>query len=84
LTNGTILANLGYEKVVHPNPVFHGNMVYVESEVLEKREPRSRPDCGTVRLKHIGRKPDKTVVIEMEWTVLFYRQAVRQDIRTEI
>ena len=54
LTEGTILANLGYEKIVHPNPVFHGDTIYVESEVLEKRESRSRPDCGIVRLKHTG------------------------------
>lgn len=74
LTEGTILANLGYEKVVHPNPLFHGDTVYVESEVLEKRPSRSRPDCGLVRLKHTGRKPDGTVVIEVERTVMFYRR----------
>src|SRR5512143_4077501 len=37
LTEGTIVANLGYEKVVHPNPVFHGDTVYVDSDVLEMR-----------------------------------------------
>ena len=74
LTEGTIVANLGYEKVVHPNPVFHGDTIYVETEVLEKRESRSRPDCGIVRLKHTGRKPDGTVVIELERTVLFLKK----------
>jgi acyl dehydratase len=74
LTEGTILANLGYEKVVHPNPLFHGDTVYVESKVLEKRPSRSRPDCGLVRLKHTGRKQDGTVVIEVERTVMFYRK----------
>lgn len=75
LTEGTILANLAYEKVVHPNPVFHGDTIYVESEVLEKRESRSRPECGLVRLKHTGRKPDGTVVIEVERTVMFYKRS---------
>jgi len=59
---------------VHPNPVFHGDTIYAESEVLEKRESRSRPDCGIVRLKHTGRKPDGTVVVELERTALFLKR----------
>ncbi len=74
LTEGTIIANLGYEKVVHPNPAFHGDTIYVETEVLEKRDSRSRPDCGIVRLKHTGRKQDGTIVIELERTVLFLKR----------
>ena len=76
LTEGTILANLGYEKIVHPNPVFHGDTIYVESEVLAKRESRSRPDCGIVRLKHTGKKPDGTIVIEVERTVMFLKRPI--------
>jgi acyl dehydratase len=76
LTEGTILANLGYEKVTHPNPVFHGDTIYVESEVLEKRPSHSRPNVGIVRLKHTGRKPDGTVVIEVERTVMFLTKPV--------
>ena len=74
LTEGTVVANLGYDKVVHPNPVFHGDTIYVETEVLEKRDSRSHPDRGIVRLRHVGRKPDGTVVVEMERTVLFLRR----------
>jgi acyl dehydratase len=74
LTEGTILANLSYEKVVHPNPVFHGDTLYAESEVLDKRLSQSRPNVGIVRLKHIGRKADGTVVIELERTVMFLRK----------
>ncbi len=74
LTEGTILANLGYERVTHPNPVFHGDTIYAETEVLEKRPSRSRPECGIVRLKHWGRKPDGVVVVELERTVLFLRR----------
>lgn len=74
LTEGTIVANLGYERVAHPNPLFHGDTLYVETEVLEKRESRSRPDCGVVRLRHVGRKQDDTVVLEMERTVLFRKR----------
>jgi itaconyl-CoA hydratase len=74
LTEGTIVANLGYEDVRHPNPVFHGDTLYVETEVLEKRESRSRPDAGIVRLKHTGRKQDGTIVIELERSVLFLKR----------
>ncbi len=71
LTEGTIVANLGYANVSHPQPVFHGDTLYAETEVLEKRPSKSRPNCGIVRLKHTGKKPDGTVVIELERTVLF-------------
>ncbi len=74
LTEGTVVANLGYDKVVHPHPVFHGDTIYVETEVLEKRESRSHPDRGIIRLKHIGRKPDGTVVVELERTALFLKR----------
>ncbi len=81
LTEGTVLANLGYDRVVHPNPVFHGDTLYVESEVLEKRESRTHPECGIVRLKHTGRKPDGTVVIEFERTAMFYKKAESREKR---
>ena len=74
LTAGTIIGNLGYERVVHPNPVFHGDTLYSETEVLEKRQSKSREDAGVVRLKHIGRKQDGTVVIELERTVMFLKR----------
>lgn len=74
LTEGTILANVGYDKVVSPNPTFHGDTIYAETEVIEKRESKSRPEIGVVRLKHWGKKPDGTVVIEFERTVLFLKR----------
>ncbi len=79
LTEGTIIANLGFDRVVQPNPVFHGDTIYAESEVLEKRESKSRPDCGIVRLKHIGRKQDGTVVIELERAALFMKRPAGRD-----
>jgi acyl dehydratase len=76
LTEGTIIANLGYERVVHPNPLFHGETVYAESEVLEMRESRSKPNVGIVRLKHWGKKPDGVIVVEFERTVMFLKKEV--------
>ena len=76
LTEGTIIANLGYEKVNHPKPVFHGDTIYVETEVLEKRESRSKLDRGIVRLRHLGKNQDGEVVCEVERTVLFLKMPV--------
>jgi acyl dehydratase len=74
LTEGTIVANLGYDRVTHPNPLFHGDTVYAETTVLDKRVSASRPNCGVVRLKQVGRKQDGMVVVEFERTVLFLKR----------
>ena len=74
LTEGTIVANLGYEKVSHPRPVFHGDTLYVESQVLDTRASRSHPGQGIVRLKHTGRNQNGEVVLEVERTVLFLKR----------
>lgn len=79
LTEGTVIANLGYDRVSHPNPVFHGDTLYVESEVVEKRESASKSDRGVVRLKHVGRKPDGTVAVEFERTVMFLKRPVGEE-----
>ncbi|WKZ47310.1 MAG: MaoC family dehydratase [Anaerolineales bacterium] len=75
LTEGTIVANLGYDKIVHPNPVFHGDTVYAESEIVEKRESKSRPEVGIVRIKCWGKKPDGTIVVEFERTAMFLKSS---------
>lgn len=74
LTDGTIVANLGYESVRHPLPVFHGDTIYAETEVLEKRESKSRPNAGIVRLRQIGRNQDGQIVVELERSVLFLKR----------
>ena len=74
LTEGTIVANLGYDKVTHPNPLFHGDTVYVETEVLGKRESKSDAARGIVTLKHVGRNQDGAVVIEVERAVMFLKR----------
>ena len=73
LTEGTIVANLGYETVRHPHPMFHGDTLYVETEVVEKRDSRSRPNAGIVRFRHTGRNQHGVVVLEFERTALMLR-----------
>lgn len=77
ISEGTIIANLSYDKVVHPNPTFHNDTIYAETEVIEKRESKSRPNAGIVTLRHTGRKSDGTVVIRFERTALFLKQGQR-------
>ena len=74
LTEGTIVANLSYEKVSHPKPVFHGDTLTVETEVLETRASRSKPDQGIVRLRHVGTNQRGEVVVELERTILFLKK----------
>ncbi len=51
-TLGTTIGNLGFDKVEFPKPVFHGDTLYVETEIVDKRESRSRPDAGIVFFEH--------------------------------
>ncbi len=51
-TLGTAVANLGWDEVRFPKPVFHGDTLRVETEVIELRESRSRPNAGIVTFMH--------------------------------
>ncbi len=51
-TVGTTIANLGMTDVRFPAPLFHGDTVHVETEIIGKRESRSRPDAGIVEFEH--------------------------------
>jgi acyl dehydratase len=53
-THGTTIANLGFEEVLFPTPVFQGDTIHAESEVVASRESRSRPDAGIVTFEHRG------------------------------
>jgi|SRR5690625_85844 len=64
LTQGTIVANLGFETVNFPKPLYHGDTLYSETEVLDKRLSSSRPGQGIIKLRHIGRNQHDDVVAE--------------------
>ena len=55
------MANLGWDEVRLPNPVFEGDTIYAQSEVLETRESKSRPNVGIVRVKTTGVNQHGTV-----------------------
>lgn len=62
LTQGTIVGNLGFSDIAFPKPLFHGDTLYAESEVIGKRESRSRPGEGIVTFAHTGRNQHGDVV----------------------
>ena len=64
------IANLGWTNIKMPAPLFVGDTLYGESEILGKRESKSRPNAGIVSVKTWGKKQDGTVVCEYERTVL--------------
>jgi len=68
------LANLGWDEVRLPHPVFEGDTVYAHSEVLETRESRSRPNVGIVRVKTTGTNQEGTPVIEFTRTFMVFRR----------
>lgn len=74
LTQGTIIANLGYEQVRHPHPLFHGDTLYVETEITAKRESQSNPEAGLITMKHTGRNQDGQVCVEVTRTALFLKR----------
>ncbi len=71
------VANLGWESVELRAPVFAGDTLYAESEVLEVRESRSRPGQGIVRVHTRGFNQDGVTVLEYDRSVLVYARSGR-------
>lgn len=67
--------NLGWDEVRMPNPVFEGDTVYAQTEVLSVRESKSRPHQGVVEVKTTGFKQDGTVVMTFRRSILVYKRA---------
>jgi itaconyl-CoA hydratase len=69
-----VFANLGWDKVVLPHPVFEGDTIYSRSTVLAVRPSGSRPDVGIVTVRTEGYNQDGDVVIRFERTLMVYRR----------
>jgi acyl dehydratase len=72
--SGKAIANLATEELSHPAPVFHGDTLFVESEVLEVRPSSSKPDRGIVKVKTDAYKQDGTLVATFKRAVLVPRR----------
>ena len=71
--------NLGWDEVRMPAPLFEGDTVYAQTEVLSTRESKSRPNMGLVEIKTTGFKQDGTVVITFRRTILVYKRGHAPD-----
>jgi acyl dehydratase len=69
-----VFANLGWDEIRLPAPVFEGDTIYSQSEVLEKRESKSRENVGIVTVKTSGYNQNGTVVITFKRTILVYQR----------
>jgi acyl dehydratase len=69
-----VMANLGWDEIRLPAPVFEGDTLYSQSEVLEKRESKSRKNVGIVTVRTHGFNQDGTVVISFKRTIMVYKR----------
>ena len=69
-----VFANLGWDEVRLPNPVFEGDTIYSQSEVLEKRESKSRKNVGIVTVKTTGYNQEGKVVATFKRTIMVYKR----------
>jgi len=77
-THGTTVANLGWDEVRFPKPLFHGDTIHVETEVLELRESRSRPDNGIVVFAHRAYNQNDELVGECKRSALMLKEPANQ------
>jgi acyl dehydratase len=73
-TLGTTIGNLGWDEVRFPRPVFHGDTIRVESEVVEARESRSKPDRGIVVFEHRGYNQRDELVMTCKRSALMQKR----------
>jgi itaconyl-CoA hydratase len=69
------IANLGWTDIKLTHPLFAGDTLYAESEVLDKRESKSRPNAGVVRVKTVGLNQDGVTVCEFNRTMLIMKRS---------
>ncbi|TBU90296.1 MaoC family dehydratase [Phytopseudomonas dryadis] len=72
--SGKAIANLGWTDIRLTAPVFPGDTIYAASQVLDKRESRSRPNQGIITVKTTGTKADGTVFMTFERNVLIQKR----------
>jgi acyl dehydratase len=72
LTQGTIVANLGFAEVEFPHPLYHGDTMYSESRVTGKRLSASRPGQGIITLAHTAKNQDGVVVARATRSVMVW------------
>ena len=72
-TLGTTVGNLGFDKVEFPKPVFHGDTIYSETEVVEKRDSKSHPEWGIVTFEHRAKNQHGDLVMRCRRAAMMRR-----------
>lgn len=78
LTQGTIVANLGFSEITFPHPLFHGDTMYSETVIDDKRLSASRPGQGIISLTHTARNQDDVIVATAVRSTLVWCRDARQ------
>lgn len=78
-TLGTAVANLGWDDVRFPKPVFHADTLHFETEVIDMRESRSRPNQGIVTFAHRGYNQRDELIASCRRSALMMKQPVGDD-----
>jgi len=76
LTLGTTVANLGFQEIEFPQPVFIGDTIHAETLILEARPSNSRPTAGIVTFEHVARNQEGIIVARCRRVALMHRQPV--------
>ena len=74
LTHGTTVANLGFDKITFPAPLFHGDTIHVESEVVAARPSGSKPDRGIVTIEHRAFNQHEVLVCSAMRNAMMFRR----------
>ena len=77
-TQGTTLGNLGFDEVKFPNPVFHGDTIHVRTEIVSKRESKSRTDSGIVHFRHYGINQRDEIVCDAKRAGLMLKRSAAE------
>jgi acyl dehydratase len=78
-TQGTTLGNLGFQEVKFTAPVFHGDTIHVRTEIVDKRESKSRTDSGIVFFRHLGINQRDEVVCEANRAGLMMKRSAAHE-----
>jgi acyl dehydratase len=82
-TLGTTTGNLGFEEVRFPAPLFHGDTLHAETEVVSRRESSSRPNSGIVVFEHRGFNQNDVLVARIRRTALMLKRPVNPAVDSE-
>jgi acyl dehydratase len=73
-TMGTTIANLGFDEVRFPHPIFHGDTIRAETEVIERRESKSRPNAGIIVFEHRGFNQKNVLIAKLKRSALMLKK----------